>query len=411
MNVINKWMNPTPSVGKHSREDIGLETNRQSAVVFLNSPDMYDLFCANGYRPLDKCPEIMAGCFEIAKLIGNLTIHLMANTDKGDERIVNELSRKIDIDPMPNMTRPAWMTAIVMNMLLYGKGNSVVVPHTVNGYLDRMEPISAERVSFQPVGYSYSDYKIIIDGTKVFDPSEVMHFTYNPDKTYLWKGRGIETSLRSLADSLEQADSTKKAFMKSEYKPSIIVKVDALTDEFAGPEGRGKLLDSYLKPPAPGAPWMIPAEQFQVEQVRPLSLADLAIADTVKLDKETVAAIIGVPSFVLGVGNYTKDEWNWFVQTTLMSIAKIISSEMTKKLILSPTWYLRFNVRSIMDWDLATLYNVYSGLSDKGLATGNEVRDLFGLSPVDGLDELRILENYIPADMIGNQKKLIQGDT
>ena len=82
---------------------------------------------------------------------------------------------------------------------------------------------------------------------------------------------------------------------------------------------------------------------------------------------------------------------------------------MTKKLIISPSWYLRFNVRSIMDWDLKTLYEVYGGLSDMGLATGNEVRDQLGLNPLEGLDELRILENYIPADMIGNQKKLIQG--
>lgn len=410
MSVMQRWMNPTiGNIHLRDTEESGLEVNKKSAVAFLNSDAAWNILCSRGYRPLDKCPEIMAGCFEVAKLIGNLTIHLMANTDRGDERIVNELSRKIDIDPMPNMTRPMWMAGIVMNMLLYGKGNAVVVPHTVDGYLDRMEPIAAERVSFQPMVNSYTDYRIILDGNKVFNPSEVMHFTYNPDKTYLWKGRGIETSLQNLAESLGQAEDTKQAFMKSEYKPSIIVKVDALTDEFASLTGRQMLINEYMNPPQPGAPWMIPAEQFQVEQIKPLSLADLAIADTVKLDKAAVAAIIGVPAFVLGVGTYTKEEWNWFVQTTLMSIAKIISSEMTKKLIISPSWYLRFNVRSIMDWDLKTLYEVYGGLSDKGLATGNEVRDQLGLNPLEGLDELRILENYIPADMIGNQKKLIQG--
>ena len=81
---------------------------------------------------------------------------------------------------------------------------------------------------------------------------------------------------------------------------------------------------------------------------------------------------------------------------------------MTKKLILSPQMYLKFNERSLMDWDLNSIYSVYGGLSDKGIVTGNEVRDIIGMSPLDGLDDLRILENYIPSNMIGQQKKLIQ---
>ena len=409
MSVVDSWRNPKPAYKK--REDSsGNRSGTSSAVIWLSSPDAYNLFCVQGYTPLDQCPEIMTACFRIAQIISSATIHLMANTDDGDERIVNELSRKIDIDPMPNMTRQTWMASIVMNMLLYGHGNAIVVPHTKNGYLDYLEPIAAERVQLLPVGTSYMDYEVWLDGYKVFKPENILHFVFNPDKTYLWKGKGFEVSLGELANSLKQAAKTEQAFMTSEYKPSVIVKVDALTDEFSSPEGRQNLIQDYLKPQAPGAPWIIPAEQFSVEQIRPLTLADLAINDTVTLDKKTVASILGVPAFVLGVGQYTQDEWNYFIQTTIMSIAKSIASEMTKKLILSPRWYLRFNVRSLMDWDIKRLYEVYGGMSDKGLVTGNEVRDQLGLSPKEGLNELRILENFIPANMIGNQKKLIQDE-
>ena len=83
---------------------------------------------------------------------------------------------------------------------------------------------------------------------------------------------------------------------------------------------------------------------------------------------------------------------------------------MTKKLILSPSMYIRFNLLSLYDWDIQTLSSVFGSLSDRGFVTGNEVRDRMGLSPKDGLDELRVLENYIPYELSAYQKKLVQGD-
>lgn len=366
-----------------------------------------ETLCCPGYTSLDQNPEIMTACKKIAELIGSLTIHLMANTEMGDKRIINELSRKIDIEPEMHMTRSTWMQSIVMNELLYGKGNSVVIPHTYNGAIVNLEPISASRVSFEPIGYR--DYKVLVDG-KAHDPENVLHFVFNPDKTYLWKGRGVTTNLLTVAENLKQAAATEKGFMESKWKPSVIVKVDSLIDEFSNPDGRKKLLDDYVKSSEVGEPWLIPAEQFQVEQVRPLSLADLAIADTVQLDKRTVASIIGVPAFLLGVGEYKKDEWNNFIQSTIRTLVLGINQELTKKLIISPKMYLRLNHLSLLDWDIETIYRVFAGLSDKGIVTGNEVRDRLGMEQLEGLDELRILENYIPSDMIGAQKKLIQGE-
>lgn len=365
-----------------------------------------DEICCPGYTTLDKNPEIMTACRKIASLIGATTIYLMNNTADGDKRIINELSRAIDIEPMPNMTRSTWMEAIVMNLLLYGQGNSVVVPHTWEGYIQSLEPISASRVSFMPEGYR--DYKIVIDG-KPKNPSSVLHFVYNPDKYYLWKGQGVNVSLKDIAGNLKQAAETEKAFMKSEYKPSIIVKVDALTDEFSSPEGRRKLIDSYINPAESGVPWLIPAEQFSVEQVKPLTLADLAINDTVELDKKMVAAILGVPPFVVGVGEYNKDEWNAFIQGTIMTLCKAIASELTKKLIINPAWYLQFNVWSLMDYDLKTVSDVLLSGADRGYVNGDEWRDRMHMSPA-GLKEYKVLENYIPYDKSGDQKKLNNED-
>lgn len=378
--------------------------NKSAIGLVIGGED--DSICVPGYTSLDQNPEIMTACHTIAELIGSITIHLMSNTEDGDVRIQNELSRMIDITPMPTMTRKTWVESFVMTMLLYGRGNAVVLPHTSRGYLRRLEPIAASRVAFVPIGWS--DYEIYIDGKK-HRPDDVLHFTYNPDKTYLWKGQGVTVTLRDIANNLKQAEATKKGFLESKWKPSIIVKVDSMTEELASPEGRNRILNEYIKMDGEGKPWVIPAEQIDVETVKPLTLADLAIADTVELDKRTVAAVIGVPPFLLGVGEYDPDAWNSFVRTKVRAIVTGIAQEMTRKLIISPQWYIRFNEMSLLDWDLQTIASVFGELRKQGVVDGNEVRDRIGMSPRDGLSELVMLENYIPTDKLGDQKKLQGG--
>ena len=404
MEQLRSWWNERP--GKKngaSREDIKLNNAGQIA-LWLGSEGIE---CA-GYTRLCDCPEIQTACLRIAELIGSMTIHLMNNTENGDERIVNELSRKIDIEPFANMTRTEWMTTVVMNLLLHGAGNSVVMPHTSGGILEGLEPIGAGRVIFRAVPGSYRDYQVLIDG-RAHDPAELLHFTYNPDPVYLWKGRGITVVLKDVANNLRQAQKTENAFMKSEWKPSIIVKVDGLTEEFASPEGRARLLEDYVKPSTPGAPWMIPSEAFSVEQVRPLTLADLAIKDTIELDKKTVASVIGVPAYLLGVGEFNRDEWNNFIQTKIRAIALGIQQEMTRALIVSPKWYLQLNLWSLMDYDLGTVSNILLAGADRGYVCGDEWRDRMHMAPA-GLRDYKVLENYIPYEDSGKQKKLIQDE-
>lgn len=374
-------------------------TGQVAAVV-----DWGDILCS-GYAKLSECPEIVAGIRTIADLISSMTIHLMSNTETGDIRITNELSRKVDIEPCNTMTRKTWMDFIVMNLLLYGKGNSVVIPETNNGILENLKPVPASKVSFNGDAYSYT---IRID-QKDYDPKNLLHFVYNSDENYPWKGKGITASLKNVADNLKQAATTKKDFMSSKWKPSIIVKVDALTEEFASPQGRSKLLASYFDTAQAGEPWLIPAEQFQVEQVKPLSLTDLAIDKSVELDKKTVASIIGVPAFVLGIGTYTTDEWNGFIQAKILPIAMIIQQELTKKLLLSNKWYWRFNINSLYQYNIKSMADVYSNLYVRGIVDGNEVREKLSMPPREGLDELVVLENYIPLSMIGDQSKLQKG--
>lgn len=372
------------------------------AVSFLCSPASYDVLCGTGYTKLSQNPEIISAVNKIADLVSGMTLHLMANTENGDMRIRNELAKKVDISPNRFTTRKTFLAAVVRTLLLEGDGNAVVLPQTERGYLADLVPIPAEAVSFVPFG---AGYQILISG-KAYEPADVLHFVLNPSPREYWRGTGCRMTLKETAENLKQANVTKKGFMESKWKPSMIVKVDSMVEEFASKEGRRRLLEQYVESTKAGEPWMLPAEQFEVIEVRPLSLNDIAIADSVRMDRRTVAAVLDVPPFVVGEGEYREAEWNNFVNTRIRPICKAIEQELTKKLLISPDWYFRFSIRSLYSYDIRTLSEVGANLYTRGIMTGNEVRDWMGLSPKAGLDELVILENYIPQGMIGEQKKL-----
>jgi HK97 family phage portal protein len=365
----------------------------------------WDALTCTGYTRLDQNPEICTAVDTIARLIGSMTIHLMENTDNGDIRVRNELSRKVDINPNSNMTRSAFVHWIVKTLMLDGNGNAVVWPQTRRGILRDLKPVPAAFASFIPNGLW--DYRVMLAGQE-YNPNDVLHFVLNPGSYYPWMGMGYRVALADVANNLKQAAATEKGFMSSKWKPSIIVKVDALTDEFSDAKARKKLLEDYIESTEAGEPWMIPAEQFEVEQVRPLTLSDLALADFVQLDKRTVAAILGVPPFVLGIGDFHREAWNNFINSTIMPIARSIEQEMTKKLLFSPNLFFRFNSWSLYSYSITELVSSGAEMVDRMALTRNEWRGWVNMPPDPHMDELLALENYIPADRLGDQGKLIQ---
>lgn len=380
---------------------------KRSASTWLCSVDAYDALICNGYTSLENNPEIIAGVDTIAKLVGSMTIHLMENTDKGDIRLKNELSRKVDISPNENMTRSSFIQWIVKTLYLKGNGNAIVFPKTKRGYLEDLKPVPAYMVNLIPEGMW--DYSVNVNGAN-YKPNQILHFTLSPDEDYPWKGKGLRVPLKEVADNLKQAAATEKGFMQTKWKPSVIVKVDSGSEEFASPQGRRKILENYVETTEAGEPWVLPSEEFDVEVVKPLTLSDLAIADVVELDKRTVASILRIPAFVLGVGEFKKEEWNNFINSTIMPLTKMIEQELTRKLLYAPKLYFKFNPRSLYNYSLTEIVSAGGEMVDRMAMRRNEWRDWAGLPPDSEMEELLALENYIPANRLGDQNKLTGGE-
>ena len=391
---------------KRSRPAPRAEPAQKRSIALVTQNKWETLECL-GYTSLAQNPEICTAVDTIARLIASMTIHLMENTDDGDVRVKNKLSRKVDINPNNNMTRSNFIHWIVKTLMLEGSGNAVVWPEYKRGILRDLKPVPPAFTAFVPEGLW--DYRVVIAGTE-YAPDRFLHFVLNPGNYYPWKGDGYHVALADVANNLKQASATEKGFMSSKWKPSIIVKVDSLTDEFSNKEGRAKLLADYIESNEAGEPWLIPADQFSVEQVRPLTLSDLALADFVQLDKRTVAAILGVPPFVLGIGDFQRDAWNNFINSTIMPIAKSIEQEMTKKLLYDPAWFFRFNPWSLYNYSITEMVSAGAEMVDRMALRRNEWRSWVNMPPDPDMNDLLALENYVPADKLGDQNKLNGGE-
>lgn len=363
----------------------------------------WDLLFAGGYVPLYSCPEVAMCVDAIADLVSNMTLRLMRNTDTGDVRVVNGLSRAIDIVPNAYQNRKAFVYNIVSTLLTVGNGNCIVIPRfDADGNLLSLMPARPSSVMFDDL--PDGGYKIRV-GQTVYSPDEVLHFAINPDPERPWIGRGRSVSLSSIVDCINQANATKTALQKSPA-PSIVMKVDGLTEDLSTRDGRQKMIDRFVDSNDRGVPWIIPAETMELQQIKPLTVSDLAIKENLELDIKRIAGIYRVPAFMVGVGDFNRDEYDNFITTTVMSIAQVIEQELTRKLLYSPDYHITFNPRSLHSYSITELVSAGKELVDRMAMRRNEWRDWLGLSPDEDMEELLALENYIPADRLGDQKKL-----
>ena len=357
-----------------------------------------------GYIRLVDCPEIQGAIDIYASVIGNATIYLMENREDGDHRLHNRLASKIDVDPYHLTTRQGFVAWIVSTMMGEGDGNAFVLPHfDYSGYLLDLEPMPGAFA--QPIE-DRRDYEVRWRD-KILPSDAVLHFRLFPDPDLPWKGRGYRVTGQQLADALAGSNALQTNLTDPDYKPPMVVYANLENDIFDD-DKREEFRRKYLEDNDRGKPWVLPQDTVKVEQLKPLSLADLAIKDTSELNRTAVATLLNMPPFLLGVGSFNREQYNAWIKNSILPKCQVITQTLTRCLLDRDDWYFVMPEKRLYSYTPMEMVTMLLAMSDRGYVDGDEVRDAAMMDP-RGLTELKVLENYIPADMSGLQNKLIQG--
>ena len=205
---------PKPRYGR----DAPAKTVRadQRISLALTDKSAWQTILCDGYHSVMDCSEIRACVDVYADLISVMTIKLMKNEEKGDVRVKNELSRRIDIAPHPLFTRTTWIETIVRTMLT--RGNCFVYPTYRGGYLDKLLPVPPLEIAIRPE--TAENYSVSWRG-KTYTPDEVINFVRHPDPNRPYIGLGYTAALSDVVKGIRQANATKIALQTSPA-PSII---------------------------------------------------------------------------------------------------------------------------------------------------------------------------------------------
>ena len=362
---------------------------------------------SDGYMPLHKHPDVKVCIKKIADLVSSMPIYQMQNAGGiGNVRLVDGLSRKVDIDPNPYITRKTLIYKCVEELLIYG--NSFLLPiYDRQGLLQELKPIENRMVSLNSLDDGGYTAKV---GSVDFASDEIINFVNNPCYDYAWQGRSFRVQLADVLRNLKQSNDIKSDFYTKHYRPGLIFFFNGDSDAFASEAERDKVFEKWVKT-KPGQPYTFPNGLIDIKDFKNMSLSDIAINESVALDKKFVAALIGVPAFFLGIGDYDEKEYNNFIDTTIRPIAEILQQELTKKLLLAHDRFFKFNINSLKAFDMdSRLSAMYEGKA-MGVFNADEVRVVAGYEPT-GLPEMteyNMLENYIPVKDTSKQKKLLQG--
>ena len=423
--------------------------------IYMDNQDFFNIPRTKDFL---RIPEISRAIELIAGQAGQITVGLWENSEDGDIRHKNELSKIVDYAPNKLMGKQEFMTNIVIDYFI--EGNVVLIPT----YHKEDDRYYLSNITYKPWRYhchaqgdGNGGYSIFVDG-KEFSPNDVIHLKRLRSRNNQWEGMGLREVLKDTVDSLTVSNSKMNTFMRGAIFPKMILSVDTdavpiskadrgigstnpiditnpgnakntgpvdINNSF-GSFGNNQpieeikansaknfgenIIKRYLDMGENEDYILIPGKIAKVEQIKPTNIKDTALIEAVKSLRETISLVFGLPQDVILGGKFDDKARNAFINDTIRPFMNLYCQELTRVLLFSDNYYFKPHTKSLMSMDFDKRADSVSQLVRDGIITNNEAREELGYSKVDDedADKLRQLENYVELDGTRRRRRYLE---
>ena len=363
-----------------------------------------DLACQGGEynisRPYKRRGALsLSAVFACCELISNSIASM-------DIQVKNRKTRrKIDIIRLNNifyknkLTKFNLLKNMMLDLLLYGNGYAKL-EKAQDGSVVGLTYLPASQVSVffnDNVDDTYFTYK----GKRLL-PSDLIHIFKNTYNGYIGVGI-IEFARRSL-DLANAAEDSAADFYQSGLNINGILHAKEPMQKRQGEQAL-KALTGALSPSLGGQgkirflPFDLALEALSI------SADDAQMLETRQFNVQDIARYFNVPVSLLTENNQNAEAvMLQFLTQCLTPYMVLIEDELNRKLITDPDLYFDFDERTLIRTDMKSTSDYIKTLTDAGIMSANEARELLGLPPKEGADDLVIPYTDVDQNLVNKEQ-------
>ena len=373
--------------------------------VEITSPTSFSVRGANAWQN----PTFRAAVDAIATAASRMTLESRVTFPDGSSTTGDpDLNRLLTTQPNPLQTSSDFLYRLVAQ--LYTQGNSfAVIDRDSRGRVIALYPVSYSNAEFLADGSGGLCVRLtLLNGKReTLDYRDLIHLRrFQLDSDTMGDGNGALSTSLALAEA--QAEGSINAIESGARIRGVLSFAQKLNRETLEANKQAFVKDYLSMANDGGVIATDPGSTFTPID----SKATVTNAAETEAVDAAILRYLRVPKAIAS-GDFTDDQWASFEESVIEPLAQKVSQEMTRKLLperaVKSGWQVECSISSLQFISTSNKTNLLRFAGPLGIFTVNELRGVFGYSPIEGGDVRIQSLNYIDASIAAEHQLTAAG--